>query len=63
VAGELPREIFEFLAVREDLLLRLMDIVTSSGSGFAFPSHTTYIARDDGLDGERARTAEEQVHA
>jgi MscS family membrane protein len=53
----------EFLAVREDLLLRLMDIVTSSGSGFAFPSQTTYVARDDGLDGERVRTAEEQVRA
>ncbi len=53
----------EFLGVREDLLLRLMEIVTASGSGFAFPSHTTYIARDDGLDGERVRTAEEQVRA
>lgn len=53
----------EFLAVREDLLLRLMDIVASSGSGFAFPSQTTYVARDDGLDGERVRTAEEQVRA
>jgi MscS family membrane protein len=53
----------EFLAVREDLLLRLMDIVVSSGSGFAFPSQTTYVARDDGLDGERVRTAEEQVRA
>ncbi len=53
----------EFLAVREDLLLRLMDIVASSGSGFAFPSHTTYVARDDGLDGEKARSAEEQVRA
>lgn len=53
----------EFLAVREDLLLRLMDIVASSGSGFAFPSQTTYVAHDDGLDGERVRTAEEQVRA
>ncbi len=53
----------EFLAVREDLLLRLMDIVASSGAGFAFPSQTTYIARDDGLDGERVRSAEEQVRA
>ena len=35
----------------------------SSGSGFAFPPQTTYIARDDGLDGERIRTAEEQLRA
>ena len=53
----------EFLGVREDLLLRLMDIVAASGSGFAFPSHTTYVARDDGLDAERVRTAEEKVRA
>ena len=51
----------EFLAVREDLLLRLMDIVASSGSGFAFPSQTTYLARDDSLDAESVRAAEEQV--
>jgi MscS family membrane protein len=51
----------EFLAVREDLLLRLMDIVASSGAGFAFPSQTTYVARDDDLDVERVRSAEEQV--
>ena len=37
--------------------------VASSGSGFAFPSQTTYVAHDDGLDGERVRTAEEQVSA
>ncbi len=53
----------EFLAVREDLLLRLMDIVASSGSGFAFPSQTTYLAHDDGLDAERVLTAQEQVRA
>ncbi|MEN8182135.1 MAG: mechanosensitive ion channel domain-containing protein [Myxococcota bacterium] len=53
----------EFLAVREDLLLRLMDIVAGSGSGFAFPSQTNYVARDDGLDAEQARLAEEEIRA
>ncbi len=38
-----------------------MDIVAASGSGFAFPSQTTYVARDNGLDGKRVRTAEEQM--
>jgi MscS family membrane protein len=37
--------------------------VASSGAGSAFPSQTTYIARDDGLDGERIRTAEDQLRA
>ncbi len=36
----------EFLGIREDVWLRLMDIVEESGTGFAFPSQTLYIARD-----------------
>ena len=46
-----------FLAVQEDLLLRIMDLVESSGSGFAFPSQTLYMARDGGLDAEKGRSA------
>jgi MscS family membrane protein len=51
----------EFLAVREDLFLRIMDVVARSGSGFAFPSQTAYLARDAGLDEERLRAAEARV--
>jgi MscS family membrane protein len=51
----------EFLAVREDLLLHMMDVVESSGSGFAFPSQTVYLGRDDGLDDKRSRSAETRV--
>lgn len=50
-----------FLAVQEDLLLRIMDLVESSGSGFAFPSQTLYMARDGGLDAEKGRSAAEIV--
>jgi MscS family membrane protein len=53
----------EFLAVREDLLLRLMDIVEESGSGFAFPSQTNYVAPDGGLDTDKTRLAEDEVRA
>lgn len=53
----------EFLAVREDIYLRIMDIVAASGTGFAFPSQTTYFARDGGLDPTRSRAAEEAVRA
>lgn len=52
----------EFLAVREDIYLRIMDIVAASGTGFAFPSQTTYLASDGGLDEPRRRSAESQVH-
>lgn len=53
----------EFLAVREDLFLRMMDAVQDCGGGFAFPSSTTYIARDHGLDAEKSRAAERDVAA
>jgi MscS family membrane protein len=51
----------EFLAIQEDLLLRIEDIVKESGSGFAFPSQTAYLARDSGIDAEKADEAEAAV--
>jgi MscS family membrane protein len=51
----------EFLAVQEDVLLRLMDVVAASGSGFAFPSQTLYLGRDQGPDETRTRDAEAVV--
>lgn len=51
----------EFLAVREDVFLRIMDIVAESGTGFAFPSQTTYLAKDGGLDAEGRERVEAQV--
>ncbi|HOD36214.1 MAG TPA: mechanosensitive ion channel [Syntrophales bacterium] len=50
-----------FLAVQEDLLLRIIDVVESSGSGFAFPSRTIYMAKDGGLDAEKSRSAADAV--
>jgi MscS family membrane protein len=57
----LTRDSNEFIAIREDLLLRIMDIVESSGTGLAFPSQTLYFSRDSGLDKEKAAAAEQQV--
>ncbi len=51
----------EFLAVQEDLFLRMIDVVAASGTGFAFPSQTVYTRVDDGVDVERRRAAEAQV--
>ncbi|SDL56105.1 MscS family membrane protein [Salinimicrobium catena] len=51
----------EFLEVREDLLLQMMDIVGESGTGFAFPSQTIYFGRDSGLSSEKTQHAEEKV--
>jgi MscS family membrane protein len=57
----LTRDANEFNAIREDLLLRIMDIVERSGSGFAYPSQTLYFSRDSGLDKEKGAAAEQQV--
>jgi MscS family membrane protein len=54
-------DINEFLAVQEDIFLRIMDLVGASGSGFAFPSRTIYAAPDSGLDETRRKAAEDQV--
>jgi MscS family membrane protein len=51
----LTRDVPEFLAIREDLFFRIMDIVDASGTSFAFPSRTLYLGRDPGLD--KAKTA------
>jgi len=53
----------EFLEVQEDLLLRCMDIVEASGSGFAFPSQTLYLGRDGGLDETKSGAAEKAVES
>ena len=53
----------EFLAVREDVYLRIMDVVAGSGTGFAFPSQTAYLAHDTGPDEKKLRAAEDRVRA
>ena len=57
----LTRDFNEFAAVREDLLLRIMDVVDNSGSGLALPAQTLYIGRDSGLAKEKAETAVQKV--
>jgi MscS family membrane protein len=52
-----------FLGVREDVLLRVMDIVEEGGVAFAFPSRTLYRGHDQGPDEDRARAAEAAVRA
>jgi MscS family membrane protein len=53
----------EFLAIREDILLRFAETVAEAGTGFAFPSQTTYVARDTGIDRQRQQSVEETVAA
>ncbi len=60
-AYALTRDYNEFLAVQEDLLLRILDLVEEAGSGLAFPSQTLYVGRDTSPDGAKAREAEARV--
>jgi MscS family membrane protein len=57
----LTRDGLEFLAVREDLLLRILDIVDQAGTGLALPSQTLYLGRDSGPDAEKALAAAKKV--
>ena len=55
------RDWLTYRAIREDINLRIMDIVEEAGTGFAFPSQTAYHVRDSGIDAEHGREAEAQV--
>jgi len=50
-----------YLAISEDLLLRIMDIVKESGTSFAFPSQVNYLSRDTGIDSQRTQANEDEV--
>jgi len=51
----------ELHAIREDVFLRIIEIIEKSGTRLAMPSKTTYFTRDVGLDEERRLAAEQQV--
>lgn len=55
------REWNDFHAIREDIFMRIYDLVTEAGTGFAFPSRTVYLGHDSGLDEERGKMAVEEV--
>jgi MscS family membrane protein len=61
VSYVLTQDSNEFAAVREDLLLRIMQVVERSGTGFAFPTQTLYLGRDHGIDPGKTAAAEKQV--
>jgi MscS family membrane protein len=61
VAYILTRDFNEFAAVREDLLLRMMDVMEDSGGGLALPSQTLYLSRDAGVGKEKADNAVKKI--
>ena len=51
----------EFIAIREDILLRIMGIVESSGTSFANPARTVYFTRDPGMNEKDTEQAAKTV--
>jgi MscS family membrane protein len=59
----MTRDFNEYAAVREDLLLRMLDILEDAGSGLALPSQTLYLSRDSGVEKEKAENAVKKIAA
>ena len=51
----------EYLAIREDLLLRILEMVKAAGTAFALPSRTVYLTGDLGLDPRKTAETEQKV--
>ena len=51
----------EFLAIQEDIMLRAMQVVKQSGTGFGLPAQTLYMTRYGGLDDAGREAAEKRV--
>jgi MscS family membrane protein len=57
----LTRDFNEYAAVREDLLLRIMDVMEDTGGGLALPSQTLYLSRDAGVEKQKVETAVKKI--
>jgi MscS family membrane protein len=44
----------EFTAIRQDVILKIAEIVEAAGTRFAAPTRLTYLSPDAGVDGEKA---------
>ncbi|MGB8731385.1 MAG: mechanosensitive ion channel family protein [Candidatus Sulfotelmatobacter sp.] len=53
----LTRDFDEFAAVREDVLLHIMNLVEDSGASLASPSQTLYLSKDSGSDKDKTKAA------
>jgi MscS family membrane protein len=51
----LTRDFNEYMAIREDLLLRILDVVEDSGGSLALPGQTLYLKRDAGVEENKAK--------
>jgi MscS family membrane protein len=52
----------DFTAIRQDVILKIAEIVEAAGTGFAATTQLTYLSRDTGLDPEKTRDIVQQVN-
>ena len=57
----LTQDYNEYAAVREDLLLRMMEIVDEAGSALAAPAQTLYLGRAAALEQEKTENAVNKI--
>jgi len=51
----------QFTAIRQDVILKIAEIVEASGTRFAGPTQLTYLSRDKGIDGDKANDIASRV--
>jgi len=51
----------QFTAIRQDVILKIAEIVAASGTRFAAPTQLTYLSRDTGTDVEQTNDAARRV--
>ena len=51
----------EFTAIRQDVILKIAEIVEAAGTQFAGPTRLTYVSTDEGLDAEKTKDAVRRV--
>jgi MscS family membrane protein len=52
----------DFTAIRQDVILKIAEIVEAAGTGFAATTQLTYLSRDTGIDPEKTRETVQQVN-
>ncbi len=57
----LTTEWLEYLAVKEDIYLKIMELFEKCGASFAFPTQTLHLNNDSPADNEKVEMAHDQV--
>jgi MscS family membrane protein len=57
----LDRDYLQFLAIQEQLLLQILEVIERTGATVAQPTQTTLVARDNWVDPEKAAAAQKAI--